>query len=488
MNTLAAVAAAAFDGITPGLRRLVAVWAAAVAIALFVIAGSPRFAHIDFVAFSCAGHAVAQRDDPYRELPLQRCEHAVTSEGAFATSVTVPAPLPPFALLPFAALSWFEFPAAFALFTAASVLATAFGCWLCARLARVPALLVIALAAPIVWDNWMKGQPVPFAFLALTSAALLLAGGRDRWAAVAALGTLLQPQFGLAVCGGLFLWRPRARVPLALGAAVLAIACFAAVSPATLVDYARHVLPLQAASEARWASQLSLVNLLVVLGVPVARAMTIAAVQQAVTGAIGVLVAGYLARKSGATELVVVFPALCAAIGGTYLHVNALLVVLPAALVIARGTGGRGVYVALSAALLPWLALGEAIPIPAIIVSFAVFTIAFVLGIRWPLALLASAGCAVLALASRFVERDAPAIRGSIPVVGHAYAETSWAVFTAAMNPAEPVLRAALILKSATWLGLVALVVCAVWAARRQRPVVATPSLSFTIPEPGRLR
>ncbi len=465
---------AAFEALAPGSRRLAAAWAATIALGLFVIAASPRFAHIDFVAFSCAGRAVAQRDDPYRELPLQRCEYGVTSAGAFATSVSVPAPLPPFALLPFAALSWFDFSTAFAIFTAASVLATAFACLLCARLARAPVLIVIALAAPLVWDNWMKGQPVPFAFLALTGAALLLAGGRDRWAAVTALGTLLQPQFGLAVCGALFLWRPRARVPLAIGAVALGIACVAAVSPATLADYVRHVVPLQAGSEARWASQLSLVNPLVVLGVPVARAMTIAVVQQAVMSAIGVFFAGYLARKNGAVEWIVVFPALCAAIGGTYLHVNALLVVLPAALVIARAIGGRAVYVALGAALLPWLALGEAVPIPAIIVSFSVFTIAFVLGLRWPLALTASAGCALLAIAARFVERDAPAVHGVIPVVGRAYAETSWAIFTAAMNPGEPVLRALLFLKSATWLGLVALLVLAVLAVgvRRHRRVL----------------
>jgi hypothetical protein len=49
------------------------------------------------------------------------------------------------------------------------------------------------------------------------------------------------------------------------------------------------------------------------------------------------------AGKTRALELLVFFPALCAAIGGTYEHENALLIVLPAGLVIARVGGGRAV-------------------------------------------------------------------------------------------------------------------------------------------------
>jgi hypothetical protein len=152
--------------------------------------------------------------------------------------VIVPAPLPPYALIPFAILSNLDFQTAFWLFTAASLIVTAIACFCCARLSGVPLLIVIALAAPTVWDNWLKGQPVPFSFFALTACGLLLARGRERWAAVAALGTLVQPQIGLAVCAALALWRPRTRLTIvARRCAALAVASLVAVSPGTIVEY-----------------------------------------------------------------------------------------------------------------------------------------------------------------------------------------------------------------------------------------------------------
>jgi hypothetical protein len=455
---------ATFNGLTPGLKRLSAAWVAAIALAAFIVAAVPRSAHVDFVAFYCAGQALTLRADPYRELPLGGCEQSVTSAGPFATAVTVPAPLPPYALIPFAVLSLVDFSTAFWLFAAASFVATSFACLICARLSRAPLLIVIALAAPTVWDNWLKGQPVPFAFFALALAGLLLTQGRERWAAVAALGTLVQPQIGVAVCAALFLWRPRARLTLALGFVVLAAASVAAVSPSTIGEYFANVLPLQAQSEARWVSQVSAVSLLVVLGLPVGAAMSIAIVQQAATAGAGAVLAGFVARENRAAELLVFFPALCAAIGGTYEHENALLIVLPAGLVIARIAGGRAAYVVLCAALMQWLSIGN--DVAAVVVSLSLFTVAFVLGVRWPVALIAPAACAALSVVARNV--GAPgAVHGLIPVVARDYAEISWSIFVAALNPADPVLRAALVLKAATWIGLLALPVLAVRAARR---------------------
>jgi hypothetical protein len=111
-------------------------------------------------------------------------------------------------------------------------------------------VLAIALAAPTVWDNWLKGQPVTFSFLALALTGWLVARGRDRWAALAALGTLVQPQIGLAVCLSLALWRPRTRLTLLASFVVLLGASLLTLSPLTMLEYVRYVLPLHAVSEA----------------------------------------------------------------------------------------------------------------------------------------------------------------------------------------------------------------------------------------------
>lgn len=442
----------AFDRLTPGMKRLIAAWIVMASVVLFIVNAAPRSTHVDFVAFYCAGQAVTLRADPYREMPLNRCEQTVVSDGPFSTGVTVPAPLPGYALVPFALLSLLDFQPAFWLFTAASFLAAAFGCFLCARSARAPLVLAIALAAPTVWDNWLKGQPVTFSFFALALAGSLVARGRDRWAALAALGTLLQPQIGLAVCVSLALWRPRTRLTLLAGFAALIGASLIAVSPSILIEYVRDVLPLHAASEAAWMSQISAVSPLVALGVPVGFAISAAAAQQALVAAAGVLTAGPIARRWSAAELIVFFPALAAAIGGTYEHDNALLIVLPAGLVIARVAGGRFASIVLCGALMPWLALGDVVS--SSLVAFSLFTVAFVRGVRWPLALCVSAASALLSVGIAHLE-----VMPDVPLsINHidprAYAEKSWSIFVQAKNPTASVLRAFLALKAPTWISL----------------------------------
>lgn len=443
---------AAFDRLTPGMKRLVAAWIVLAGIVLFIVSAAPRSTHVDFVAFYCAGQAVRTHADPYREMPLNRCEQAVSPNGPFSTGVTVPAPLPGYALVPFAILSLLDLQTAFWLFTAASFLAAAFGCFLCARSAHAPLLLAIALAAPTVWDNWLKGQPVTFSFLALALAGSLVARGRDRWAALAALGTLVQPQIGLAVCISLALWRPRSRLTLFAGFIALIGASFVTLSPSVLIEYVRDVLPLHAASEAAWMSQISAVSPLVALGVPVDFAIRAAAVQQALVAGAGVLIAGKIARTWSAAELIVFFPALAAAIGGTYEHDNALLIVLPAALLIARMAAGNSAYIVLCGALMPWLSLGDVVP--AALVSFSLFTVAFIREVRWQLALFGSAASALFSVGVMHLEAmpNAPLSIGHIDA--RAYAETSWALFVNAKNPPAWALRAVLAIKAPTWISL----------------------------------
>jgi hypothetical protein len=175
-------------------------------------------------------------------------------------------------------------------------------------------------------------------------------------------------------------------------------------------------------------------------------------VQQAVVAGAGILAAGKIARAWSAPELIAFFPALAAAIGGTYEHGNVLLIVLPAGFVIARVIGRNWVYAVLCGALMPWLALAEAVP--ATLMGCSLFTVAVVRGVRWPVALLGPAACALLAAGAVRLEAMPDAVLHLARVDAAAYAERSWSLFVQAKNPRPVVLRAALALKAPTWISL----------------------------------
>lgn len=441
-----------FQGSSPVIKVLAAVWIAVLSLSLAIIILLHHESRVDFVAFYCAGRTVTQHADPYKQSPLHACEEGITEKGIFGTNVTVPAPLPPYALVPYAAVSLVDFRTAVLLFVGASFLATAIACILCARMTNAPLLLVVALSAPTVWDNWLKGQPVPISFLAIVLSGYFLTKGRDRSAALAALGSLIQPQIGLAVCASLFLWRPRSRMLLTVSGALLIAVSIAAVSLPTAVEYVSEVLPLHAQSEARWITQISAVSPLVLFGVPVRTALTIAFAQQTVTTVFGILVAGLFARERRAVEMIAWFPALAAALGGTYEHGNVLLVVLPAALVIARIVGTPAAYAALCGALMTWPFLPD-FTMPMFI-GLSLFTIAVLGGMRFYQAFLAPVGIVLVAAAYAQLNHGLLPAPSGIQVLGAAYAEISWSQFVDAVNPLLSAQMAAFTLKLPAWLGL----------------------------------
>jgi hypothetical protein len=212
-------------------------------------------------------------------------------------------------------------------------------------------------------------------------------------------------------------------------------------------------------------TQISAVSPLVALGVPLGFAMGAAAVQQVLVTATGIFTAGKIARACSAAELIVFFPALAAAIGGTYEHTNALLIVLPAAMVVAPIIGRRIGTIALCAAMMPWLALGEVVP--AALIGFSLFTVAVLRGVRWQVALLGPAASALLSVGAMQLEAMPNTLLNISHVDANAYAETSWSLFVQAKNPPAAVLRAVLALKVPTWLSLALLFALPV--LRRQR-------------------
>jgi len=115
-------AASQFE-LTRSTFYLTSVWLGLVTSTCILTFTSAPVTHLDFVAFYCAGETIANRANPYLQEPLSTCEHRVSLEGGAPYRTTIPAPLPPYALIPFAALSRLPFVIAYNVFSAISLLA-----------------------------------------------------------------------------------------------------------------------------------------------------------------------------------------------------------------------------------------------------------------------------------------------------------------------------------------------------------------------------
>ncbi|GAC1593320.1 MAG: hypothetical protein NVS3B28_23120 [Candidatus Velthaea sp.] len=442
---------------------LSAVYAAVVISIVFLVGG--RAPHVDFNAFYCAGEATAHGADPYREMPLHACEYRIEAHGQLSYGETVPSPLPPYALLPFAGLSALPVDAAFRAFTALSIAALIAAIVLLRRLTGAPLLLIVAACASTAYDVLMKGQPVTFTLLGIVLSGCALRGARPGLAALAAATTMLEPHIGLPICAALFLWKPATRgvfLAVALGLAALSLLIF---SPALVLAYFTTVLPLQAASETYWATQLSLTSLLVVAGVPAHAALLAGTVQYALAAAIGVFAARSIAQRTAAPEALAFIPALFSVIGGAYLHNSLLLVAVPAAVFIARRSRGTIAFVALLG-LTYWLDVID--PLEWIFVVISAYTFVYVGTERvWP-ALLAGGITAVLCTVYVTYQPIFYAPSGHITLVASHYAQESWTEFVRLTTPDSAGQRIATLMKIPTWCGLLALAILACWLNDRR--------------------
>lgn len=412
----------------------------------------PRATHIDFVAFYCAGEAVAHHANPYLQMPLFGCEHRVTAEGGYAYLTTIPAPLPPYALLPFVLLSELPFVPAYVVFTCLSLAALGVGGILLARMTNASALLLVATAAALAWDNVMKGQPVPFVFLAIVAVAWGLRSGGARLAAAAGAGTMLEPHVGLAVCAALFFYVPRTRRTLILSASLLGVLSLAVVPWTTARDYLTHVLPLHAASEAAWVTQLSLTSVLVLFGVPQQLSLTLAMIQYMITTASGVLVAAIASKRLKAPEALALIPPLFAVLGGTYVHYNLLLVAIPALILAIRRMQTVRAHSALAGTFLPWMALSDFVPF--ILAATSTYTLARISRSR---PLVAAVCTATIAAVAVIYNQARPVLKPN-PVVArtpeYAYSEESWAAYVRHNNPPTRGQWTVFLMKVPSWGGL----------------------------------
>lgn len=456
----------------PGLTLMwIALSLGLIAIIFAFIANGRAF---DFLPFYCAGQTVLAHADPYRELPLQACEARYSGISYLSANVVIPVPQPPYAFGPLELLALLPFHAAFYTLSLLSLLALALSGRICAQTTGTPAVLVIALLAPLAWLNVRLGQVIPLTFLAVVLCGYLLHKGHDRWATIAALGTMLHPQLGLAICASLFVWKPKTRIPLLIGAGVLGAVALWTFPLPILAEYLLSVLPIHARSEAGWIMQISAVQPLVAVGVPTDLALRVGSIQQVLTMAFGVLIAGQYARAKQKPEMLAWLPALAATIGGTFLHGTALLVALPAGLLIAKRSGHWLAYAALSGVMLNWLDDY----ITPLIIAAALATIAWVRSRNLRAALiLPTLVIALIPLLNSLDHGINLTNLSPIPVVAREFASVSWEQFLREVRPDQTTQIVTLIYKIPIWLGLIALLAMATRQARqasRQRVASST--------------
>jgi hypothetical protein len=388
----------------------------------------------DFRAFDCAGAVAGSRVDPYRAEPLRRCEHATGNFRPDLAKLAVPAPLPGYALVPFAILARLPFPFAAALWTAVSLLGlTGAGFALC-RISRLPGRVVwSALALSAGFLSISLGQVVPVALGALCVAALALDRERYVTAAVAAWVAMIEPHVALPALIALGLFAPRTRIPLGIGLAIAIVASLGLLGLEANIEYLRAVLPAHAASELTNEEQYSLAYALHGLRLPDAVALLVANVSYLFVAAVGILVAQRIVQRGASRSLLVLVPVAFAVIGGPFVHVHQMAFILPAALVlagsVARGTRALGLALLLLA--IPWgtfLPLLSLLPLVALGIGLLAHDI---LRVRTGLAVAAGLAAAafIIILAHGLGARPDPSVALAAVSDGRRLAEATWSTY-----------------------------------------------------------
>ena len=330
--------------ITPSLRRFdpVRTWIALLAgvtlsTAIFLILHPQEFAGGDFGAFWCAGRAVLAHANPYLNQPLHACE--ATNTPAFFRlfpNVTVPAPLPPYALAMFSLWSLVPYAIARAAWWVLIVACVAAEANVIAKLSGRTYLFSLAAcgfatAIPAV----TFGALAPIPILALTVAALVLRYGR--WFVGAALlgAAMIEPHMVLPSCVACFWLLSRTRLPLLAGGLLAAVLGVVAVGGDVVLLYFTRVLPAHAHAELAHLGQESLATVLYHLGVDGQTAMHLAGLQYAVTCFIGIFVARKMYRADGDAAWLVLVPAGFAVVGGEFIHLTEMAVLVPLAVLFA---------------------------------------------------------------------------------------------------------------------------------------------------------
>ena len=325
-----------------GLDRRVCLWLALLAgatlgAAYFSIRYPTQFVGGDIQAFWCGGAMLLLHANPYVNQPLHACEalHSLRFYAAYP-NVTTPAPLPPYALALFAPLSLIPYPQARTLWWIMLVIAAfAVGGGI-AKLTGIPTITAIAASClavlgPAIFPGALG--PIPVALTVFAALALR----QEQWTRAAILlgFAMIEPHVVLPACVATFAFVPKMRLRLIAAGAIAILVSFALVGPRVAMSYFTTTLPIHALSEVNNLAQYSLAAMLYHLGVAPKLAVLVGSVQYAVLAIASVVVAGRLWRTYADRSWLVLVPAAFAVVGGAFIHLDQVAMVIPLAWMLA---------------------------------------------------------------------------------------------------------------------------------------------------------
>ncbi|HET9394332.1 MAG TPA: glycosyltransferase 87 family protein [Candidatus Rubrimentiphilum sp.] len=418
---------------------------------------------VDLRAFYCGGWTVLHHGNPYDAAPLLTCEQTPQPFGLYTVAVPLLAPFPGYALAVFSLLALMPYTAAAALWLVLLVGSGLGAALLLATLCRTGiagaiAVVTVAFAVAVI----PYGQLTPIVLLALCGAALALRRNIVSALVVALAVVALEPNVALPVFVAVFLWRRDARIPLVILCAALLILHVVVVGPAGALAYFTQVLPAHDASEVRFVNQFSLTWMAQALGAPLRLSLVLGNVAYVLVCALGVWLAGALACRLRDPALLVLFPAACAVIGGSYVHYSEILLALPAALLLFAHSSHRGrIYAAFAVALIaiPWISIPSqpAVVLAAVggVAAMCCLTLNLSVSAMLRAALGAALLCALILLAA-FYYGPALSATHTLGLLDAGAADAARAAQIAESGASAGIVW--WLVKLPTWLGLLALV------------------------------
>jgi hypothetical protein len=433
----------------------------ALGLQMSVVARAGFFAG-DFRAFYCAARVASHGADPYRAQPLHDCETAAGAMNFFSQHprVTIPAPLPGYAIALLEPLSLLPFQSAAGVWLIVLVAAWITAVVALARVAAVPweiALAALSLALGVISVPFGEVVPAAVAFICL--AAYFARAQRWRAAAFAAAGAMIEPHVGLPTALALAVWAPRTRIPLFVALAALGAVSLLAIGPRANLEYFVRVLPAHALSEATRDTQYSLTAVLTAVGVPALVSVKAGAMWYAAMLALGTAVAGRFAKRTRDAAFIAAVPPAFAVFGGTFIHVTQVAAALPAAVLLASYARREYAVLAVTALLVLSVPWGWAIS-PALIVA-PVLPTAYLAWYYWSerLAAVTIAGIAAALLLMGLqhlyaVESPRFSARSAAPAIDAQLPEASWSEYSRSGSRAT---AASWAVRLPTWAALLAL-------------------------------
>lgn len=419
----------------------------------------------DFRAFYCAGELAREGTFDYSLDRIAPCESREVPGGYFAAtpSLVVPAPLPGYAIAPFAASSLLDYAPATVVWWLVLLAATVLAAWVVALLgwARFDVALV-AFAFPAAIVSMPLGELPPIALAGIALCALGMQ--RDAvWLRIS--GFVLaatQPQMAVALAIAMVSARPKTWREVAAVALILGVASVATIGLAQNVAYVRDFLPAHVASEILRVQQYTVSWVFAELGAPLGVAAWIGRVVYVIALACAAVVSRRVARAGEFAGAIAVAIAI-ALLGGPFVHLDHLLCALPAALWLASRKSVSGIV----AAVLLALPVTSIFANPFLVFAVAIFTfwIASSYGISRRRSAYAALGAMAIAVALAVLSvRFGFAFRSAAHDSGNA-----WATYVATHNVVGGVL--VWIVKAPLWIALIVLVAAA-WRISSSTPAI----------------